>query len=64
MPVEELGAHTAGLNKEENLYVYCLSGGRSQIGVAQLDAAGFANVFNVTSGLLAWRAANLPLVNS
>lgn len=43
-------------NKEKRVYVYCLSGSRSVLAVEQMRKMGFTNVFNMTSGLLAWRS--------
>lgn len=48
-------------DKEKTTYVYCLSGSRSTSAVNMMIQMGYKNVFNVTSGLLAWRAKNLPL---
>lgn len=48
-------------DKNATIYVYCLSGSRSTIAVDQMIKMGYKNVFSMTSGLLAWRAKNLPL---
>ncbi len=48
-------------NKEETIYVYCLSGSRSSIAVQQLKSLGYKNVYDMISGLLAWRVYKLPL---
>lgn len=50
-------------NKKQAIYVYCLSGSRSQLAVPLLERLGYANVYNVQSGLLAWRAKRYPLVS-
>lgn len=49
-------------NKNEPLYVYCLSGSRSTQAAKILEGLGYTNVFNLESGLLVWRAKNLPLI--
>lgn len=48
-------------NKKETIGVYCLSGSRSVVAVNMMMKMGYKAVFNVTSGLLAWRAKSLPL---
>lgn len=42
------------------IFVYCLSGGRSKDAAAQMRKLGFENVFELTGGILEWRANNLP----
>jgi len=49
------------LDKNKTYYVICRSGGRSARASDQMRAAGFKNVVNVTGGMLAWQAANLPV---
>lgn len=63
MPVDTIMSYVDELKKYKSIYVYCLSGGRSQLAVAQLSAANLpAQIYNLTSGLLAWRKEGLPLV--
>lgn len=42
-------------DKEEEIYLYCLSGSRSEIAANILERAGYKNVNNLISGLLSWR---------
>ena len=49
------------LDKTEPLYVYCLSGGRSQQATDYLIDQGFT-VYNYSGGMLDWRASNQPEV--
>lgn len=49
-------------DKNENVYVYCLSGSRSLIAAELLKRKGYKNIFNVLSGMLAWRAKGYPVV--
>ena len=51
---------TSKLKKEEAVFVYCLSGGRSAAAAAQLRSAGFKNVIELNGGIMKWRGANLP----
>lgn len=48
-------------DKNKKVYVYCLSGSRSVLAVDTLKKLGYKNVYNVTSGLLAWRAKQYPV---
>lgn len=50
-------------DKDQLVYIYCLSGSRSAIGADQMDKLGYSNVYSVKSGLLAWRAKHYPLEN-
>ncbi len=47
---------------DTTIYVYCLSGSRSMHAAASLMALGYTKVFDMQSGLLAWRALGYPLV--
>ncbi len=46
------------------LAVICGGGYRSSVAASVLERAGFHNVVNVTGGMRAWRAADLPVVRS
>lgn len=50
---------TTGLNKEEPVLVYCLSGGRSHAAAERLREQGFKKVIEMEGGLMKWRAAGL-----
>ena len=47
-------------NKDEKICVYCLSGSRSAIACEILEDLGYKNVFNLISGMLAWRNNSYP----
>lgn len=63
LPLETIQekAETLLKDKYKTIYVYCLSGSRSVIAVESLQRLGYKNVFNMTNGLLGWRAKNYPL---
>ena len=42
------------LNKDENYFVYCRSGKRSDASCQIMKEFGFNNVFNLQGGFLAW----------
>lgn len=43
-------------DKDRTIYVYCLSGSRSVLAVAAMVDFGYQHVYDIKSGLLAWRA--------
>ncbi|MFV0606215.1 MAG: thioredoxin domain-containing protein [Niabella sp.] len=48
-------------DKTKPVFVYCLSGGRSAAAVRIMRLEGFKDVYDLQGGLMAWRAANLPV---
>jgi thioredoxin 1 len=50
------------INKNEPVFVYCLSGGRSASAAAAMRADGFTQVYELAGGIMKWRAAALPEV--
>lgn len=48
------------LNKDNPVFVYCLSGGRSHSAAEKMRSMGFKNVYELNGGIIKWRAANLP----
>jgi rhodanese-related sulfurtransferase len=60
IPLPELQARLAEVPRDRPIAVHCQRGARSAAGAATLDAAGFANVHDVTGGYAAWEAAGLP----
>ena len=47
-------------DRQQSLLLICRSGGRSGRAAAALAGLGFARVYNMTGGMLAWDAAGLP----
>lgn len=45
-------------DKNKLVYVYCMSGSRSVFAVQAMVKLGYKNVFDVKSGMLAWRILN------
>lgn len=50
------------LDKDKAVFVYCLSGGRSSSAAQLLKEQGFKEIINLEGGILAWNAAQLPLI--
>lgn len=49
------------VDKNKPVYVYCLAGGRSAAAADKMRKAGYINVYELSGGTNAWRAANKPL---
>lgn len=50
----------ANLDKNKPVFVYCLSGSRSQSAADEMRSLGFKEVYELKGGFISWRAANLP----
>ena len=64
LPVDQVPAKISSVlpDKSVTIYVYCLSGSRSVFAVDAMLKLGYENVFNLTSGLLAWRSLGYQLI--
>lgn len=51
----------AALDRRATIFVYCHSGGRSSDVLQLADSLGFARVFDLRGGIVAWVAEGLPL---
>ena len=54
IPMGELAIRMDELNKDEEIYVICRTGTRSDLAAKQLVEAGFTKVFNVLPGMTGW----------
>jgi rhodanese-related sulfurtransferase len=61
LPLAALKNRASELKKDRPAIVVCETGNRAGTAAAQLRAAGVAEVFVLSGGLSAWRAAGLPL---
>jgi len=59
----EFDRRTQYLNKKQPVYVYCLSGGRSAAAAKKLRNEGYT-VYELTGGMIKWKAENLPLAGT
>jgi rhodanese-related sulfurtransferase len=48
----------SALDKDKPIYIYCLSGGRSNAAMQWLSANGYAKIYNLSGGINAWKQAN------
>lgn len=63
IPINGFKNQITSLNKhkEQPIIIGCRSGSQSQAACQQLKKAGFAQVYNLRGGILAWQSANLPV---
>ena len=50
----------ASLDKSKPVLVYCLTGSRSMYALKYMQSIGFKQVFELSGGILKWRASGLP----
>jgi phage shock protein E len=64
LPVDEVPEKIEKLipDKDKTIYVYCLSGSRSVFALAIMEKIGYKNIYDMTNGLLAWRAKGYKTV--
>jgi adenylyltransferase/sulfurtransferase len=55
IPMAELTERVAEMDREAELVLYCRSGARSDRAVRFLLRQGYAKVYNMKGGMLAWR---------
>lgn len=61
-PLSEI--ETLNLPKDSEIYLSCHTGARSSKAQKRLQELGYTRVINIEGGLLAWRAAKLPLAET
>lgn len=52
------------MDKTQPVYVYCKGGGRSANAVKKMQELGFATVYELKGGIMAWEQNGLPLNNA
>jgi rhodanese-related sulfurtransferase len=64
IPLGQLNERVAELEKlkASDLVVICRGGKRSATACWQLGQQGFSKVYNIAGGIIAWRKAELPVV--
>jgi rhodanese-related sulfurtransferase len=64
VPLATVEAQAWTWSKDDELVMVCRSGARSGRAAAVLAAMGFRRVMNMTGGMIAYRAAGLPVAHS
>ncbi len=64
VPVDEIAEKIGTFVSDKNrvIYLYCLSGSRSQMATDILAGLGYTHAFSMTNGLLMWRFNKYELV--
>ena len=55
MPMSDLMSGSTNIPQDIPVIVYCEKGIRSVIAIQRLEAAGFANLYNLQGGMKAWK---------
>jgi len=55
IPISELDTRLSELDKEQEIYVICRTGKRSDMAAQKLASRGFTKVFNVLPGMTSWK---------
>ena len=61
VPLGTIAEAAAGWDRRAPILLICRSGGRSGRAAAALAGAGFAELYNLSGGMLAWNDAGLPV---
>ena len=64
VPLSRLADHIEDLPRNRRMVVHCAGGYRSSIAISLLQRAGFDRLVELSGGLAAWEAAELPLHSS
>ncbi|NIK79223.1 rhodanese-related sulfurtransferase/TusA-related sulfurtransferase [Paenibacillus castaneae] len=57
LPLEELEDRLSEMNQDDEIYVICRTGSRSDLAAQKLTSAGFKQVINVIPGMSKWEGA-------
>lgn len=63
IPIAQIEQRAESWARDAPLVLVCRSGRRSERAAAQLRALGFRHVATLTGGMLAWKAASLPVTH-
>ncbi|MCB9559594.1 MAG: rhodanese-like domain-containing protein [Kofleriaceae bacterium] len=61
VPLSMVGSEAPRWDADAEIVLICRSGARSGRAAGSLARAGFTRVMNMTGGMLAWNAAQLPV---
>lgn len=65
IPLDELESKIEGQvpDKNRTIYLYCLSGSRSEVAADMLTNLGYTQAFSMSNGLLMWRFKKFELTS-
>lgn len=64
IPLGQIESRASEIDRTHPLVITCRSGKRGEEAVKKLQAMGFTRARNLEGGLLAWKAAGLPVVST
>lgn len=64
VPLSQFSPRKIPQSNDTQLVLYCRSGQRSQIAAQKLREAGFESVFQLSSGITAWKDAGYPIIKN
>ncbi len=59
---ESFRSEVNALDKNKTYLIYCRSGNRSGKALKIMEELGFTEVYNISGGMLEWKAQGLPLI--
>ena len=62
IPVSDLADRLDEVPMDKKIVIYCRSGNRSMTAADILISSGYAAVYNVQGGIIAWDSAGLPVI--
>ena len=60
----EFDQRISKLDKNQPVFIYCLSGGRSASAARKMAGMGFSEVYDMKGGIISWKRAGLPVSGS
>lgn len=64
VPLSQFDPRKIPQSNDTQLVLYCRSGQRSQIAAQKLQESGFASVYQLSSGITAWKDAGYPTIKN
>ncbi len=61
---DDFADKATALDKDKPVFVYCLSGPRSEGASVKLKEMGFKNIYEMQGGMMKWRNADLPEIKA
>ncbi len=62
IPMGELDARLGEMDQNQEIYVICRTGNRSDLAAQKLESAGFTKVYNVLPGMTGWQGDLTKLI--
>lgn len=60
LPLSVMMQRIDEIPRDRKIVCVCRSGNRSQVACEQLSAAGYTDLYNLSTGMIGWKRAGLP----